>query len=127
MVKKIVMIDDDADDREIFQTMINTIDEEIEVTFGENGRDAFSILLRPDKPDVIFLDSRMPGMDGIECLRKLKGNGSTQHIPVIFYTALADDENDQMASRLGALNVLRKSSDIKSLTSQLQQMLMLVK
>ena len=59
-------------------------------------------------PDLILLDVDMPGMDGYEVIRQLKGNTGTSHIPVIFLTAKSDFESEMEGLSLGAIDYIFK-------------------
>ncbi|MGW8368015.1 MAG: response regulator, partial [Gammaproteobacteria bacterium] len=66
--------------------------------------------LATDRPDVVFLDHMMPGMDGLEALQAIKGNPRTATIPVLMYTSRSGDLYLGQARALGAVGVLPKST-----------------
>lgn len=122
MVRKLLIIDDDNDDREFFCEAIEAIDEQI-VCYAEiNGRKALENLdsEKIENPDVIFLDVNMPLMDGWECLRRLKSKESYKSIPVIMYSTTSNTEDLEKAHLMGAISFLVKPSDIKSLKKSLE-------
>jgi len=59
-------------------------------------------------PDLILLDIMMPGMDGYEVCRRLKSQRSTQHIPVIFLSALSETEDKVKGLNIGAVDYITK-------------------
>lgn len=59
-------------------------------------------------PDLILLDIQMPGIDGFETCRKIKENPDTASIPIIFLTALSDDESISQGFALGAVDYITK-------------------
>jgi diguanylate cyclase (GGDEF)-like protein len=61
-----------------------------------------------DPPDLILLDVMMEGIDGFETCRQLKVNHKTEHIPVIFITALGDTEDKVKGLSLGAADYITK-------------------
>lgn len=61
-----------------------------------------------DCPDVILLDLRMPDMDGFEVLRRLRAEGRTSEVPVIFLTANIQDTVKEQAKAAGAAGFLTK-------------------
>lgn len=65
--------------------------EGFDVAAAESGHSCLS-LAGDLAPDVILLDIKMPGMDGIETCRRLKADGRTADIPVLFLTASGDDD-----------------------------------
>ncbi len=65
--------------------------------------------LRHNRPDMIFLDHGMPGMDGLEAMRVIKGNPETGRIPVMMYTGKEGDVYVGQARALGAAGVLPKT------------------
>lgn len=66
--------------------------------------------LRDKKPDVIFLDHNMPGMNGLETVRIIKGNPETATIPVLMYTTQEGEVYLGQARALGAVDVLSKDN-----------------
>ena len=65
-------------------------------------------LLEDIKPDLILLDILMPGMDGFEALKRLRANGRTADIPVIFLTGSEDEEINAEGLKLGAVGLVHK-------------------
>lgn len=59
-------------------------------------------------PDLILLDVQMPGIDGFETCRRLKADSRTADIPVIFITALSDNESIDTGFSLGAVDYITK-------------------
>ena len=60
------------------------------------------------RPDLILLDVMMPEMDGREVLKRLRSDPQTQNLPVIFITAMAAVEDEQMGLELGAVDYITK-------------------
>jgi diguanylate cyclase (GGDEF)-like protein len=60
------------------------------------------------RPDLILLDVRMPGIDGFETCRRLKAQKETNHLPVIFMTALSDTEDKVKGFQVGAVDYVTK-------------------
>jgi len=77
------------------------------VKVANNGSRALLIAQAAPPPDLILLDVLMPEMDGYEVCRLLKSNPVTQDIPVVFLTALADDDNNK-GLKIGAVGYLTK-------------------
>ena len=84
----VLVIDDNADIRSYVRGLLHTDYTVIEAADGSEGiRKAMKYV-----PDLIISDVMMPGMDGIECCRRLKSELQTCHIPVILLTACSLDE-----------------------------------
>ncbi|EGW22868.1 EAL domain-containing protein [Methylobacter tundripaludum] len=64
------------------------------------------------KPDLILLDVLMPGLDGFEVCRRLKGDADTADIPVIFMTALGDSDHKITGFKVGGVDYLSKPMQI---------------
>jgi CheY-like chemotaxis protein len=127
MRKILFMIDDDQDDREIFQEAIINCNASVELVFAEDGEQALKLLASgKTQPDVIFLDYNMPRMSGIECLKKLKSNEKTKNIPTIMYTTSGDREQEKVLLLLGADHYMRKTTSFMELCKELQRLLAIV-
>lgn len=79
--KKVLMVDDDADDQLLFANAMQEIDATMHYEIANNGIEALE-KLKTFVPDVIFLDLNMPMMNGMECLAALKKNKMLAQIPL---------------------------------------------
>ena len=66
---------------------------DFEVTEAARGTDALSMIIS-SRPDIVLLDIRMPGMDGLEVLRHLRKSSTTKSLPVVFLTGTILDVDE---------------------------------
>ena len=84
------------------------------VCAAEDGLSGLA-LARDERPDLVLLDLMMPGLDGWEVLRRIKGDVRTAAIPVLVLTASVDPAITEQALRLGATRCLAKPIDSRML------------
>lgn len=87
-----------------------------QVVVAGNGVEGLRAI-EADVPDAVFLDIRMPGMDGIEVLRRIRTR--LPHLPVIILTGWASDTQIDEARRLGVTDVISKPVALRNLTRAL--------
>ena len=113
---RILLVDDDDEFRESLS--LNLVDEGFVVTTFADGPSALEFLAGGEGVDVILLDWRMPGMNGLEVLRELRQRGT--NTPVIFLTALSDDIYEEAALGGGAVDFIDKSRRLSILVKRLE-------
>ncbi len=102
---RILIVDDDADDREIIRDAFMSSLEEQEYIFIENGDKLLDYLQQnntAESPSLIMLDLNMPGKDGRETLKEIKSDARYHHIPTIVFTTSSSFRDKQMVYDLGA-------------------------
>ena len=131
MIKKVLLADDDADDREIF---IRVLDKKADVQLvrtAENGREVIDYLNglpAPEQlPHLIILDHNMPKMNGTETLGKLKSDKRYSDIHVVIYSTYSDNRMKQTCEQLGASMVLAKPASMKEYEAIIDRFLGLLK
>jgi DNA-binding response OmpR family regulator len=102
---RVLVVDDEEDIRELCR--VNLEFEGFAVDDAANGPQALERASRT-RPDVIFLDLMMPGMDGWEVLRRLKEDDSTAAIPVVLLTARTGEEDQMRGWQEGILEYVSK-------------------
>src|SRR4051794_11451405 len=111
MVKKVLLIDDDPDEHEMFTEAVQSFNNNFLCLTASNCTDAFFII-KEQKPDIIFLDLNMPGTNGIICLRKFRKTPGLENIPVYMYSsAIYSDQWGEVFS-LGAKEWIVKPSSL---------------
>jgi CheY-like chemotaxis protein len=113
---RVLLVDDE---REFVQTLSERLEmRDVGSAVAYDGESALRIV-EDDEPEVIILDLRMPGIDGIEVLRRVKR--SHPHIEVIILTGHGSEEDRKTCMDLGAFAYLQKPVDIEALSETLKQ------
>ena len=112
-MRKILIVDDNPDDIEITRVALEESGWELQVEACQSAEKALARLREPgDLPCSILLDLNIPGMGGIECLRRIRADESLKSIPVIMVTASSFDQDEKKAYEAGANLFLYKELDI---------------
>lgn len=124
MKKIFLLADDDVDDRELFCEALAKVDPSILCYCVTDGKQALKLLAskESEKPQIIFLDINMPGMNGWECLKELKANEQYKDIPVVMYSTSNHKREASISIDLGALCFFCKPSDFVELKDILKVM-----
>ena len=85
--------------------------EALDYIFAENEYSYRSI---DDPPKVIFLDLKLPKINGIDVLEKIKSDSHTKNIPVVIFTSSAEDQDMQRCYELGANSYIVKPVEFES-------------
>lgn len=102
---KALVVDDNADTRRLLELHLNRLG--IATVFAADGASARSVA-RAERPDVVVLDLRLGGEDGLDVLRWLKGLGGLPLVPVVVITAADAWPSRQLAEQAGAAAFLQK-------------------
>src|SRR5213082_1691339 len=109
-MNKLLLIDDEADVQYSFQRIFNS--PEIELTAASSGEEGLKLIPRL-KPDLVIMDVRMGGINGLETLRRLRQTDA--RLPVIMMTAYGTSQTAIEAMKLGAYDYLLKPFDVPKL------------
>ncbi len=119
-LKNILVVDDEPVNLKILKAML--VPEGYNVIEAESGIQALEVLDRL-LPDIILLDVMMPGMDGFELCRNIKGQKDKRMIPILMVTALQDKVHRQEAMEAGADDFLSKPIDRVELLIRVKSLL----
>lgn len=117
--KRALIVDDSRSARVILGRMLEGYG--LLVDAAESAEQGLEYL-EQTRPDVIFMDHLMPGMDGFQAVQAIKGNPQTATIPVVMYTSQEGELYLSQARALGAVGVLAKTvkqSDVSKVLYQL--------
>ncbi len=120
MKKTFLLADDDVDDIQLFCEALSLVDSSIVCHCATSGQEALDFLDTIETPNIIFLDINMPGMNGWECLEKVKNSEKYSHIPVLVYSTSKQQEDVNTALDLGALCFFAKPNSFSELKSILE-------
>jgi PAS domain S-box-containing protein len=110
--ERILIVDDSPETLNVISSALER--ENYQVSVAKTGEKAIRIATDYN-PDLILLDVLMPGLDGYETCRLLKGNDKTKGIPIIFLTGISDVKDKVKGFALGAVDFLIKPIEIEEL------------
>ncbi len=119
--KRILVIDDEDDIREIAQLSLEMMGG-WDVVLANSGCEGIK-KAQTDEPDVILLDVMMPGLDGLETFQRLQADPVTQRIPVILLTAKVQSPDQRTFDELGVSGLITKPFEPLMLAEQVAKML----
>lgn len=90
-----------------------------DVRVAHNGHEAV-VRAQEERPDVILMDIQMPGMDGLEAMRRIRAEAGLRHVPIIALTALAMPGDRERCLEAGATAYLAKPVNLRSLEAMIQ-------
>lgn len=120
MSKRILVIEDQEDNRQIVRDLLSASGYELsEAMTGEEGV-AFA---KRDRPDLILMDIQLPGIDGYEATRRIKGDAELRHIPIIVVTSYALSGDDKKAFAAGCDGYVTKPFSPRLLLAKIREYL----
>jgi two-component system, cell cycle response regulator DivK len=105
--KRILVVEDNLDNRRILVYRLKRIGD-FEILEASNGQEALDMVQTPPTPDLIFMDLKMPVMDGWEATRRIREMDLGKRIPIIALTAQAMAGDEQKALAAGCDDYLAK-------------------
>ena len=121
MSRKILLVDDEDDIREVAQMSLE-MTAGWDVVTAASGAEALRVAAA-ERPDAILLDVMMPGMDGPDTARALRASAETEAIPIILLTAKVQAADRRRFDDLGVAGVLSKPFDPMELAAQVSGVL----
>ena len=112
---KVLLVDDEQEFIETLSERLKMRD--LDTKMALDGEEALEAV-QDEEPDVMLLDLKMPGMDGMEVLRK--GKKAYPHVQVVMLTGHGTDKDEEQAHRLGAYAYLQKPVDLERLVVTLR-------
>jgi DNA-binding NtrC family response regulator len=104
--KRILVVDDDQGILDSFEVLLG---DRYDLVKAENGYEALRIL-ETNPPQLMFLDIKMPGLDGIDVLKRL--HEDRKRVDVVIITASDQEKTEKEAKSLGVIDYLKKPLDI---------------
>ena len=120
---RIVLADDDEDDRELFEMAVKELTETAKVTLIINGDELLKYLDENKKPDILFLDLNMPLKSGIECLEIIRTNDRFKKLPIIILSTSSAKRDIDKCYELGANFYIVKPFSHTELSSIIKKIL----
>ncbi|WP_288380468.1 PleD family two-component system response regulator [uncultured Massilia sp.] len=118
---KVLVVDDDVVSRMMLMHQVDGC-VRAEILEAEDGEDAWRLLADGLRPDIVFCDLRMPRLDGLGLLARLRGSAATAGIPFVLVSAGSDAETLEQAGRLGADGYIAKPFRIDAVRAQLDKL-----
>lgn len=115
--KKVLIVDDENSMVSVLQRHVSNAGYAVET--AANGQDALE-KIKTEMPDLVLLDLVMPGINGFETCRRIRGDENTKKLPVLIITALRSESDSAAAAACGANEMIVKPIDGEFLAKRLR-------
>lgn len=124
--KLILLVEDNPDDVELTLRALRGSNIANHVTVAHDGVEALDFLLTPGKlpraPELVLLDLKLPRVDGLEVLRRMRADGRTRLLPVVILTSSTEEEDMIKSYSLGANSYVRKPVNFGDFAEAVRQL-----
>lgn len=122
---KVLLADDDADDRLFFAEALNQLSQSTTLTALKDGEELLAFLSdeKNEIPDVLFLDINMPRKNGFECLAAIKLIARLKNLPVVMFSTSNSWDSINSLFKTGANVYIHKPGDFAQLKQVIQHAL----
>ena len=122
---KVVLADDDEDDRSMFKEAIEEIPIHTNLLMFNNGQELMKYLKLPgiELPDLVFLDLNMPIKSGMQCLKEIRCNPALKDISVAIYSTSSSERDIEATFVNGANIYLNKPNNFNKLQESIEKVL----
>ncbi|PBQ30332.1 response regulator [Sphingobacteriaceae bacterium] len=124
-MKTVFLIDDDLDDREIFQEALHSIDLSVIYLEAGDGQQALQMIMQENfvLPNLIFVDLNMPRVGGLEFLQKVRLFPDYKNIPIYVYSTSSAQADADKCLKAGATGFITKHNSFDDLKKELTKLL----
>lgn len=126
---RVLLTDDDEDDRLIFKEILHEMDNDINVNMVNDGKQLMDFLTSENNPlpHIIFLDLNMPNMNGIECLKQIRSQEKYSDISIAIYSTSTSKKDIDDTFYHGANIYITKPASYSELKKVLKKSLSAVR
>jgi len=127
--RMILLVEDNPDDEALTRRALAKNNIQNEVRVARDGAEALEILLgtgahagHPLAPEVVLLDLKLPKVDGLEVLRRIRADERTRLLPVVILTSSREERDVVSGYGLGANSYIRKPVDFRQFVEAVRQL-----
>lgn len=128
--KVILLVEDNPDDVKLTMRALRKSNIANEIVVAQNGIEALDFLFCTGKyagcnhnlPQVVLLDLKMPKLDGLEVLQRMRSDERTKLVPVVVLTTSSEDKDKIESYKFGANSYVRKPVDFKQFTEAVKHL-----
>jgi two-component system, response regulator len=127
--RMILLVEDNADDEALTRRALAKNNIQNEVLVARDGAEALDCLFgtgthagRPVAPEVVLLDLKLPKVDGLEVLRRIRADDRTRRLPVVILTSSREERDVVSGYDLGANSYIRKPVDFGQFVEAVRQL-----
>lgn len=126
--KRILLVEDNPKDEALTRRALQKHSFQAAVVVARDGAEALDYLLGSDGtpagalPQLVLLDLKLPKIDGLEVLRRIRANETTRLLPVVILTSSTEERDILEGYRLGTNSYVRKPVDFVAFTEAVRQL-----
>jgi CheY-like chemotaxis protein len=119
-VPRILWAEDGLDDQYLIKHALGQVEAPPKVSFVEDGNAALAALA-DDRPHLVVLDLNMPNLDGVQTLRRIRGDPTTRDLPVIVFSTGREEAAVATCKSLGVVDYIQKPFHYNDFTTAVRR------